>query len=189
MLDYFSVDLEGGINRHETADDAKGACEEQLDHARDEAVEGWPEETDELCWGVVIEDAHVVSRKRAPEGSEFEDIVEYALRPCSDPTELDSLRVEAKKWRTRSFEALELLAQAVQERNATVSVLRSVEWKGVRTFRGEEYWPCCPECRTAVLYDGNKLLSRHKFNCKLNAAINAATNVAPAPQRETSHAS
>ena len=93
---WFSYDPGNGFEWHATEVQAKDAAENALGYYRDEAVEGWDEEVDQVCWGRIIGQVQETSRIKKPpkeqidedgydeEGhnwSQFDEIVDYALCP------------------------------------------------------------------------------------------------------------
>lgn len=82
---YFSYDPECGFDFHNTADEAKKQAESHLDDARDMACDGWPETTDQICWGEIRGQVTEVSRRQVEEDdcvpSGIDEIVVYELLP------------------------------------------------------------------------------------------------------------
>lgn len=62
---FFSYDPDGfGIQFHATEAEARGAAELALDGCRDCAADdGWPDNTYEICWGLVRGRAQITERK------------------------------------------------------------------------------------------------------------------------------
>ncbi len=78
---YFSYDPEDGFELHKTRDEAKKRADDSLELYRDEAYEGWHEQTCELCWGKLIEKAAVTRCEKAPSDSDFDEILDFDLTP------------------------------------------------------------------------------------------------------------
>ncbi|MCG9054427.1 hypothetical protein LH442_00225 [Laribacter hongkongensis] len=53
-LRFFAYDDEVGFERFNTEAEAKKSVQESIDEYRAIAAEGWPEEVENLCWGVVL---------------------------------------------------------------------------------------------------------------------------------------
>lgn len=68
---FFTFDEGAGFDRHDTAEEAKRAAQEQIDFYRGEAADGWCGEVDSVCWGIILEQA-----KEVP-------------APCEDGREVD----------------------------------------------------------------------------------------------------
>ena len=88
MKRFFSHDPgDCGIKFHDTAEEARDAAEAALDAYRDEAPDGWDENTDSVCWGEVREQVQETFRRLYdPEQDQFIDpdcteIVGYDLLP------------------------------------------------------------------------------------------------------------
>ncbi len=90
MKRYFSYSADGGFELHDSLDEAKTAAEKEFEICRDEAYsDGWPECTDEICYGEV--NGAVVETERAPwdeskfgpppNGEHDVEYVKYELRP------------------------------------------------------------------------------------------------------------
>lgn len=52
---YFTYDPDQGFETHPTADEAKQSAEDCLDYYRDNAGDGWGEDVQNVCWGVLSE--------------------------------------------------------------------------------------------------------------------------------------
>jgi len=78
---FFSYDPENGIEFHETEEQAKKRAQAALDSEQDTAMDdGWGDQVDEICWGVVGQKVVETSREPAPDESEFAEIITYELR-------------------------------------------------------------------------------------------------------------
>lgn len=111
---FFSYDPDGdGFQDHETGAEAEHAVAVALDHCRDEAHgDGWPENTERICWGVIrgqVTETYYKERPEEPavdapadEREEWEEaigefggfdcIAHHDLVPVPDPGPLDALR-------------------------------------------------------------------------------------------------
>ncbi|MBE5528411.1 hypothetical protein A9J41_12950 [Laribacter hongkongensis] len=54
LLRFFAYDNEVGFERFNTEVEAKKFVQDSIDEYRGEAAEGWPEEVENICWGVVL---------------------------------------------------------------------------------------------------------------------------------------
>jgi hypothetical protein len=75
---FFSVDADGYVERHGTAEEAEARAVAELEHQSDCAVEGWHDGVTAICWGVVIQYVALKSRTETP-GGRFDAIEEYEL--------------------------------------------------------------------------------------------------------------
>jgi hypothetical protein len=69
---------------HATEDEARNEAAGALECARDAAGDGWKEEVEQICWGRIEEQVELTSSEKAPEGSPFDTLDEYALRGFAD---------------------------------------------------------------------------------------------------------
>jgi len=79
---YYVRDPDGGLEEHDSYDDAKNAAESLLQHYRENAPDdGWPSDIDCLEWGMLVPvETAVVDEKPAPEGSGFDSFWEVRLK-------------------------------------------------------------------------------------------------------------
>ena len=85
---FFSASNEG-LDEHDTAEAAQNEAQSIIDMYREEAADGWPEEVDSVCWGVILGKAVERPVKDAPfmggiAGSDMEP-VDYVLEPVAAP--------------------------------------------------------------------------------------------------------
>lgn len=76
---YFAArPSEGEFNVHDTLEQARADAQEMLDY---EGEDGWSDEPPQICYGLVLAECAEVagSRRPAPEGSDFSEIVEFEL--------------------------------------------------------------------------------------------------------------
>ncbi len=66
-LRFFAYCPDDGFDVFETAEQAKAAAEQWIDSYRGDAVDGWSEEVDQVCWGEIREKATQVGRRPATE--------------------------------------------------------------------------------------------------------------------------
>lgn len=78
---YFSYDPEDGFEVHETEDAARKRADEIMESCRDAAADdGWPEYTNEVCWGEVLQVACETRRWEAEPGGRFDYMAEWELQ-------------------------------------------------------------------------------------------------------------
>lgn len=87
MNRFFVYGYDGQFDTLETAEEAQSEAEAHLDIYRDESPDGWSEDAGSICWGEIRQSAQIVSRERAPEGSEFDEIIDYGLKDV-EPSDL-----------------------------------------------------------------------------------------------------
>lgn len=76
---YFSYCTEADYQEHSTKEEAIEAAKSSIDDFQERAAsDGWPEEVERICWGVVVERAEMCN-KRPSDNSDFDYICDYAL--------------------------------------------------------------------------------------------------------------
>lgn len=82
-VEYFAADPAGGeFTTYKTLPEARRAAEVSLGYAQDEALEGgWDDEPPQICYGIVLGGCveKEGSRRPAPEGSDFSEMVDFRL--------------------------------------------------------------------------------------------------------------
>lgn len=87
---YFSYGTEHGFNWHQTAKQATDDAEAMIDDYRGDACDGWSEETDNVCWGVILQQAGKVNeRPRTDDDNDniapyIDTVCDYALLPAQE---------------------------------------------------------------------------------------------------------
>lgn len=82
---FFAYDPETGFETFETADQAKKHAEECIQCYRDEAGEGWDEQTDQVCWGEVKGKAVQVNQSEPSNiDNGFDYYCDYSLLDITD---------------------------------------------------------------------------------------------------------
>jgi hypothetical protein len=89
-VEYFAADPAGGdFTTYKTLPEAHAAAEVSLGYAQEEADDsGWEDEPPQICYGIVLGGCveKEGSRRPAPEGSDFSELVDYRLtEPCVTP--------------------------------------------------------------------------------------------------------
>lgn len=83
--EFFSYGSEHGFEYHKTAQGAIDAAEAAIDDYRGDACDGWSDEVDSVCWGVVLQQAEQTGlRPRTEEDRcdpQIEQICNYVLMP------------------------------------------------------------------------------------------------------------
>lgn len=82
---YFSYGSEHGFDWHKTKKDAIEAAEAAIDDYRGDACDGWSEETDSVCWGVILQQAARVDERPRTDDDKCDPAIDmvcdYALLP------------------------------------------------------------------------------------------------------------
>lgn len=87
---YFSYGSEHNFEWHKTAKEAVEAAEAAIDDYRGDACDGWSEEVDSICWGIIMQSSTMVGERPRTEedrcDSAIDTICDYALLPAIDTT-------------------------------------------------------------------------------------------------------
>lgn len=82
---YFSYGSECGFDWHNTEKEAIEAAEAVIDDYRGDACDGWSEETDSVCWGVILQQATKVDERPRTDDDKcdpaIDTVCDYALLP------------------------------------------------------------------------------------------------------------
>ncbi|HBQ6911263.1 TPA: hypothetical protein L8O84_004954 [Klebsiella pneumoniae] len=82
---YFSYGSEHNFEWHKTAKEAVEAAEAAIDDYRGEACDGWSEEVDSICWGIIMQSSTKVGERPRNEDDRcdpsIDTVCDYALLP------------------------------------------------------------------------------------------------------------
>lgn len=82
---YFSYGSECGFDWHNTEKEAIESAEAVIDDYRGDACDGWSEETDSVCWGVILQQATKVDERPRTDDDKcdltIDTVCDYALLP------------------------------------------------------------------------------------------------------------
>lgn len=79
-IGFFSYGSDSGFEEHDSAEKAIAAADSDIDYYRGDACDGWPEETDQTVWGVILQRATMIDER--PRSEEFPDgSCDFALLP------------------------------------------------------------------------------------------------------------
>lgn len=86
---YFSYGTEHSFNWHQTAQEATENAEEMIDDYRGDACDGWSEEVDSICWGIIIQtstkvDEHPRTDDDCHIAPYIDTVCDYALLPAKE---------------------------------------------------------------------------------------------------------
>jgi hypothetical protein len=110
---YFSYGSENCFEYHKTAEEAVEAAEAAIDDYRGDACDGWSEEVDSICWGVIMQSSTKVGERPRNEDDRcdpaIDTVCDYALLPNIETPATEayaaSLRAEGVEM---AFEAAKL---------------------------------------------------------------------------------
>ncbi|HFD3344551.1 hypothetical protein B6I46_22765 [Klebsiella pneumoniae] len=90
---YFSYGSEHNFEWHKTAEEAVEAAEAAIDDYRGDACDGWSEEVDSICWGIIMQSSTMVGERPRTEedrcDSSIDTICDYALLPAIETPATD----------------------------------------------------------------------------------------------------
>ncbi|MDW3573948.1 hypothetical protein P5M00_07140 [Enterobacter asburiae] len=82
---YFSYGSEHNFEWHKTAEEAVESAEAAIDDYRGDACDGWSEEVDSICWGIIMQSSTKVGERPRNEDDRcdpaIDTICDYALLP------------------------------------------------------------------------------------------------------------
>nr|WP_261281079.1 hypothetical protein [Escherichia coli] len=97
---YFSYGSEHNFEWHKTAEEAIESAEAAIDDYRGDACDGWSEEVDSICWGIIMQSSTKVGERPRNEDDccdpAIDTICDYALLPNIDTPATDAFLAEVK---------------------------------------------------------------------------------------------
>ncbi|MDV5356173.1 ead/Ea22-like family protein [Enterobacter asburiae] len=102
---YFSCGSEHHFEWHKTAEEAVEAAIAAIDDYRGDACDGWSEEVDSICWGIIMQSSTKVGERPRNKNDScdpaIDTVCDYALLPNIETPATDAytaaLRAEARK--------------------------------------------------------------------------------------------
>ncbi|WP_447863456.1 hypothetical protein [Enterobacter ludwigii] len=97
---YFSYGSEHNFEWHKTAEEAAEAAEAAIDDYRGDACDGWSEEVDSICWGIIMQSSTKVGERQRNEDDRcdpaIDTICDYALLPNIETPATDAFLAEVR---------------------------------------------------------------------------------------------
>lgn len=104
---YFSYGSEHNFEWHKTAAEAVEAAEAAIDDYRGDACDGWSEEVDSICWGIIMQSSTKVGERPRNEDDRcdpaIDTICDYALLPNIETPETDAFLAELRAQGVEMF--------------------------------------------------------------------------------------
>ncbi|EKB3559627.1 TPA: hypothetical protein ACVS28_004688 [Escherichia coli] len=104
---YFSYGSEHNFEWHKTAEEAIESAEAAIDDYRGDACDGWSEEVDSICWGIIMQLSTKVGERPRNEDDccdpAIDTICDYALLPNIETPATDAFLAEV---RAKAFDDL-----------------------------------------------------------------------------------
>lgn len=95
---YFSYGSEHNFEWHKTAEEAIESAEAAIDDYRGDACDGWSEEVDSICWGIIMQSSTKVGERPRNEDDccdpAIDTICDYALLPNIETPATDAFLAE-----------------------------------------------------------------------------------------------
>ncbi|EMA4700888.1 hypothetical protein ACWB35_000357 [Klebsiella quasipneumoniae] len=106
---YFSYGSEHGFESHKTAKDAIDSAESAIDDYRGDACDGWSEEVDSICWGIIMQSSTKVGERPRNEDDRcdpaIDTVCDYALLPNIETPATDRIVAGIKADGVEEFAA------------------------------------------------------------------------------------
>ncbi|HCN8752645.1 TPA: ead/Ea22-like family protein [Escherichia coli] len=97
---YFSYGSEHNFEWHKTAEEAIESAEAAIDDYRGDACDGWSEEVDSICWGIIMQSSTKVGERPRNEDDccdpAIDTICDYALLPNIETPATDAFLTEIR---------------------------------------------------------------------------------------------
>ncbi|EJD3189828.1 hypothetical protein M1X78_003064 [Escherichia coli] len=97
---YFSYGSEHNFEWHKTAEEAIESAEAAIDDYRGDACDGWSEEVDSICWGIIMQSSTKVGERPRNEDDccdpAIDTICDYALLPNIETPATDAFLAEIR---------------------------------------------------------------------------------------------
>lgn len=102
---FFMYSDDSGFETYKTQEEAIKAAQKMIDACLEDAYDGWPEETDTIRWGVVIQQATETDFKKPAPDNGWEGSSDYKLLPETQETPAtDAFLAEVKREATEPLE-------------------------------------------------------------------------------------
>jgi hypothetical protein len=104
---YFSYGSEHNFEWHKTAEEAIESAEAAIDDYRGDACDGWSEEVDSICWGIIMQSSTKVGERPRNEDDccdpAIDTICDYALLPNIETPATDTFLAEVRAQGVEMF--------------------------------------------------------------------------------------
>ncbi|ENT8805458.1 hypothetical protein RZO68_01105 [Citrobacter freundii] len=94
---FFAYSEETGFETHKTKAEAITSAEDMIGVCREEASsDGWPEDADSICWGIILQKAVEVQFEKPAEENGWIGWSEYSLSPSTETPATDVYLAEVR---------------------------------------------------------------------------------------------
>ncbi|MCG9074325.1 hypothetical protein LH435_09985 [Laribacter hongkongensis] len=141
-LRFFAYDDEVGFERFNTEAEAKKSVQESIDEYRAIAAEGWPEEVENLCWGVVLgttKEVPLADSEGNTTDLSGDRCVDYTLTDYTHPAPVNQQMLEALKELRDAYQ--EFMVVPAVKANAAIA---AAEASGQENHQAE---PVAGQCK------------------------------------------
>jgi hypothetical protein len=158
---WVALGWDGQATFHDSEEAARDQARRDFEEAEENADDGWPQNTPDICYAQVIERLVETARKPAEPGLPYEDDVEY------DFVEHDTEFVTSLTF-TRAIEDREALMTEVQRLRRALAVTVGAEW--TKDPPKEEGWyrvrrrGCSPVIVELIMYLGELVWARGGYS-------------------------
>ena len=131
---WFSYSPEFGYDEHYSEQEAREEAESSLSAVDSDP---WPEDVNQVCWGVVIERATEVNREETP-GGEYDYTCDYKLLPVKHSCTCDEIRESPCPVHAHQNELDDLRTRFQNEIKQLQGVLRDQQELAVQYYEERE---------------------------------------------------
>jgi hypothetical protein len=118
---FFMYSEETGLELHPTKEAAIASAEDMIGVCREEAAsDGWPEETDTICWGIIVQKAVEGQFEKPSEENGWIGWSDYSLSPSIETPATDAALAEIRAQGVDMFASFCSTANNGHEINPTV---------------------------------------------------------------------
>ncbi|WP_375374059.1 DUF550 domain-containing protein [Hafnia paralvei] len=114
-LGYFSYGSECGFDWHKTEKEAIESAEAAIDDYRGDACDGWSEETDSVCWGVILQQATKVDERPRTDDDKCDPAIDTVCDYALIPELVGNSPVIPEGWMMVPIEPTAEMAQAARD--------------------------------------------------------------------------
>lgn len=112
-IEFFAYCNELGFERHIDKEAAIADAQSRIDSCRENAEEGWPEEVESICWGVIVQQAAECNQQQPSEDNDWLGSVDYRLNGRTETSATDAAIAEIMAQGVEMF-ALMLAEMAIK---------------------------------------------------------------------------
>lgn len=131
---YFSYGSEHNFEWHKTAKEAVEAAETAIDDYRGDACDGWSEEVDSICWGIIMQSSTKVGERPRNEDDccdpAIDTVCDYALLPNIQTPATDRIYAVIKA---------DAQSEVIEWLDAEITAIDTM-YRGDPSYERDAYW-------------------------------------------------